>query len=304
MARNPESGDFEEVQLSIVIPTFNCRRFLTKTLSRLLAQDWPGLEIVVVNDGSTDGTKEYLSDVGPHFFHLTSINQAHEGLSSARNTGLAAAKGNYGVFLDADDYIDLAVLRSQILDSATDNALDIAFFDTVPFLDGGNPSALERMQRYYSRTNAFHSDNHLKDSALIAHMVDSGGLLVSSCLYLWRRELVQSCGLTFSEGRIMEDNLFTFKLLSVSKRVQYFNSFPHRRRVRTDSLSQSASKWSRTVGYLDAMLGGLALVFRNRLRMTPWQRKLLVGFGKSALKNLIWQLGSLRLRSEKEADVG
>lgn len=96
---------FESDLVSVVIPTFNRRDLIGDAIDSLAAQTWPRLEIIVVDDGSTDGTADYLasrSDFGAGRI-LSVIRQENGGVSAARNTGTRAARGEFIIYLDSDD---------------------------------------------------------------------------------------------------------------------------------------------------------------------------------------------------------
>lgn len=96
--------------ISVIIPTYNSARYLPQALDSVLAQDYPHIEIIVVDDGSTDETPQLIR---PYHAHLHFIQQANAGSAAARNTGLAQAHGAYVVFLDADDWLLPGKLRQQ-----------------------------------------------------------------------------------------------------------------------------------------------------------------------------------------------
>ena len=100
--------------VSVIVPCYNYGHFLPRTLDNLLEQDYPYWECIIVNDGSRDNTAE----VGRAYEQLDSrfrlISQANAGLSAARNTGLAASKGQFIQFLDADDLLAPTKLRLQL----------------------------------------------------------------------------------------------------------------------------------------------------------------------------------------------
>jgi glycosyltransferase involved in cell wall biosynthesis len=104
--------------VSIIIPTYNHAHFLGAAIQSALAQDYPHLEVIVVDDGSTDNTREV---VGPFLEHpqVRYIYQENHGLSAARNRGIAESRGEYLNFLDADDYLHPAKIarQAQLLDS-------------------------------------------------------------------------------------------------------------------------------------------------------------------------------------------
>lgn len=86
--------------VSVVIPVYNCERFVGEAIVSALAQSHRPMEIIAVDDGSTDGTRDVLQSFSPS---VTVISQKNKGVSAARNAGIAASKGRYIAFLDADD---------------------------------------------------------------------------------------------------------------------------------------------------------------------------------------------------------
>ncbi len=87
-------------RVSIVIPTFNCDRFIRRTVDSALAQTYRDFEVIVVDDGSTDGTRSIISEYGDSVRY---IFQSNQGASAARNTALENASGEFIAYLDADD---------------------------------------------------------------------------------------------------------------------------------------------------------------------------------------------------------
>jgi len=106
--RRVEDGN---VTVSVIIPTYNCADFLPEALNSVLCQTWRDLEIVVVDDGSTDSTREVVEKYGDRirYFH-----KRNEGPSSARNMGIKEARGTYVAFLDSDDLWEPEKLRIQM----------------------------------------------------------------------------------------------------------------------------------------------------------------------------------------------
>lgn len=91
--------------ISIVIPIFNKKKFLKSCLNSVLKQTYENIEIILVNDGSNDGSDEICYDYASKDKRIIVINQQNNGVSSARNTGIEVSKGKYLLFIDADDQV-------------------------------------------------------------------------------------------------------------------------------------------------------------------------------------------------------
>src|SRR5690349_12444252 len=87
--------------VSVIIPCYNHGKYLSRAIESVLSQTYRNVEIVVVDDGSADNTKE-VTDTFPHVLY---VHQNNQGLSAARNTGINNSKGKYLLFLDADDWL-------------------------------------------------------------------------------------------------------------------------------------------------------------------------------------------------------
>lgn len=97
--------------VSVIIPNYNYLRYLDKCLESVFDQDYPNIEVIVVDDGSTDGSLEYLKSLKNP---IKVLQQKNQGVSIARNNGLFESKGEFIAFLDADDFWDSSKIRKQV----------------------------------------------------------------------------------------------------------------------------------------------------------------------------------------------
>lgn len=127
----------EKPKVSVIIPCYNSSRYLVETVQSVLKQSLQNLEIVIVDDGSVDNTREVIDQLvvenpGANFHFLSQVNK---GVASARNLGICAAQGGYILPLDADDLIESRMLEecSRLLDA--ENELSVVYTDRLDFGD-------------------------------------------------------------------------------------------------------------------------------------------------------------------------
>lgn len=113
--------EIDKPLVSVIVPVFNAARYLDEAIGSILAQTYTNVEVIAVNDGSTDDSLNVLEN---YTSRITIIDSANKGTPAARNQGIQAAKGSYLAFLDADDLWHPKKLHTQM-----------DFFDSVPDLD-------------------------------------------------------------------------------------------------------------------------------------------------------------------------
>ena len=113
--------------ISIIIPFYNSARYISRCLNSLLCQDLSNVEILCVDDGSTDNSSSIISNMIEQWnmsqhVHLVQLKQ-NSGVAHARNVGINTAKGDYVIFIDSDDYVSpdyIAVLKDAVIESEPD----------------------------------------------------------------------------------------------------------------------------------------------------------------------------------------
>ena len=122
----------EEVKISIIIPVYNVEKYLHECLDSIINQTFKDLEIICVDDGSTDKSSEILEEYEQKDKRFTVISQPNKGVSAARNRGMQQAKGKYIMFVDSDDYIASNACE-LIYNSAEEKRCDILLFPHYNF---------------------------------------------------------------------------------------------------------------------------------------------------------------------------
>lgn len=199
--------------ISIIIPTFNCGNTLSKTINTLLSQSIKSIEIVIIDNNSTDNTENLIYNFQKEYNNIKYIkNNNNYGPGIARNTGILNSKGNYICFLDSDDWIDLY---------AFEIALDT--FNKNPNCDLVIWGIKNEFNNLYS-TNVRLSYNNLnkitKDIAM-GLLCNSWSLDIKLSSYLgnkmFKRELIEKTG--FFDKYVFEDAEFSFKAISQSNEI-------------------------------------------------------------------------------------
>lgn len=210
-------------KLSIIIPVYNEEKYINECLLSLLNQDISktDYEIIVINNGSTDSSKRIILDIKKLHDNLIYIEQKNKGVSSARNRGLAVAKGKYITFVDADDLIYKNTL-SLIVKKAETNNLDLLYLAMETINANGE---------YISTIEANGDDNIIKKG------IDHPRRTFAATLY--KKNLIQDH--RFDENiSFGEDTVFNTLIHINSKRCSYY-SLPYYK-YRKHENSQTSSK--------------------------------------------------------------
>lgn len=109
-------------KVSIIIPVYNVEKYLRKCLDSVVNQTCKDIEIIIINDGSTDNSLEICKEYSKNDPRIELIDKKNEGVSKARNTGLACATGEYVCFVDSDDWIELNMIEKLYNSSVINNA--------------------------------------------------------------------------------------------------------------------------------------------------------------------------------------
>lgn len=211
------------MKFSVVVPVYNVEAYLDDCLRSLQAQDYGGYEVICVNDGSTDGSRKILTAWEKRMPQTRVIDRANGGLSAARNTGLAAATGDYVVFVDSDDWVEPTMLNRLAEEANGEDMICFACRRT----DNNAHDTLHPEQsggwEYYNR----HALEH-REVAFV-------------CVWqrCYRREFLIENGLLFRESILHEDNEFTPRACLKAKKIKVIPNVLYNYRVRPGSIMTS-----------------------------------------------------------------
>lgn len=201
--------------LSVVVAVYNGEHFLTKFFSCLKAQAIDEMEIIMVNDGSTDDSMAMIESWRDTFPEMRVIEQENQGVSVARNTGLAVATGQYLSFPDIDDDFKPGMYR-RLLDLALAGNLDVVTCNgNYVYENNRKPS------RPIFPEDKLQSTGILTGPAWLKQALDSRKFLHVTWLNLYRHDFIRERGFTFEPGLRHQDIPWTTEVLLAARRVQY-----------------------------------------------------------------------------------
>lgn len=222
----------ENINVSIILPVYNVEKYLRECLESAINQTLGSIEIIAVNDGSTDNSLEILKEYQQKG-NIKIINQKNKGLSEARNSGLKEAKGEYIYFLDSDDYIDINSMK-YCYTKCKENKLDIINFDAISFKDNKNSKV--NLDEDYDRSNLINSNNVYIGEDYYNYLIKNNAYRQPVWLNMYSRKFLIENNLTFYPGLIHEDELFTKLAYLKCKRIMYIAKTFFFRRVRENSI--------------------------------------------------------------------
>lgn len=237
------------MKISVIIPVYNCEKFLERCLNSVLRQrldDGDELQIITVDDGSTDGSGAILDRYATEHSNIQVLHQPNQGVSAARNHALDVAEGDYIHFVDGDDFL--------VYDNSYQKLLGI-------LKSGGDPIDVLRIQFVtFFENNALELDQYKELNEIEIEFDGTGRecchqLLFAgyACASICRRELVEELNLRFdTHVRLAEDTLFNLVLYKNAKRVVRSNSaiYGYYRHNASASFSNDKKKLRSTIDNL------------------------------------------------------
>lgn len=213
--------------LSIIIPVYNVEPFVEKCIRSCEAQDVSkdDYEIVVVNDGSKDNSLAIIEELAREFSNITVISQPNGGLSSARNTGMKHAKGDYYFFLDSDDWIAKNSL-GKIVNKLQSEQPDILCI-----------SAANVLGEEISPRHSFPSEEPISGR----EAQKRGGIDACAPFLITKAEHFRKYDLKFYEGIFHEDSELTPKLVYLAQKVSFTNDIIYYVRQTPGSITRSVN---------------------------------------------------------------
>lgn len=213
------------VKVSVVIPVYNVEKYLADCLDSIVNQTLDDIEIICINDGSTDDSLKILNEYAERDDRISVYSQENGGHAVATNRGMDLATGDYLFLMDSDDIVDVKALELSY-DAAIEKDVDFVLFKVINYDDEND--------RYYE--SEFYSMNKLakKVGDNIFNYKDAGKLMFKTCVTPWsklyRRDFIMDNNIRFPEGLIFEDNVFFFNAMLNAEKIYFLKEFLFTRR--------------------------------------------------------------------------
>ena len=217
-------------KVSVIIPVYNTEAYVEQTLRSIMGQTLRDIELIVINDGSTDGSLSALELIATGDDRIRLYTQPNKGLSQTRNAGIDRARGEFIYFMDSDDLLEPDALE-RCYERCQSDRLDFVFFDAESFGAAASDAAWfdYRRAKYFGTEVCDGTD-------LLRRMLALHCYRASACLSFIRTAYLRGLGLRFYPGILHEDELFTPQLYLGATRAGGIERSFFKRRIHGDSI--------------------------------------------------------------------
>lgn len=252
------------VKISVIMPMYNVEDFVGECIESILSQTMEEWELICVNDGSRDRSPQIAEEYAGKDRRIKVIHKENGGLSSARNLGMEYAKGEYLLFLDSDDYLVPEALEKLYTRASVDQ-LEELFYSADVFFEGEiEDSQKKSYAHYYKRKGNY--EGVWNGRELFEKMSLNQEFRPSACLQIFSRQFLEKNAISFYEGILHEDNLFTLQCLALAVRTAYLNEELYMRRVRQDSIMTQKKSFRNAYGYFITVIEMIEFAEKHHLQ--------------------------------------
>lgn len=218
--------------ISIIVPCYNAERYLSECLDSLLAQRMEDFEVILIDDGSRDATAQIAGEYVRRDRRFRLLQQENAGVSVARNAGLSAARGEWVLFVDADDLLPSDALENLLACAKSGVQMVVSLHETF---GEGMPSRVELPQTRWMDKNG-----RACCHAAALRLIEGDAVLNIMCNKLHRRAFLEKEGIALTPGvRIAEDALFNLEAVLCAQEIAFCDKVTYRYRIHGASATQT-----------------------------------------------------------------
>lgn len=215
-------------KVSVIIPVYNVEKFLADCVQSVTQQTYSNLQIILVDDGSTDTSGSMCDELATKDIRITVIHQKNMGLSAARNSGIDIADGEYYLFVDSDDFICVDAIETLVTLSQEKSA-DIVVCNTIQC---GENAAIEFLENV---TTSFTGNVEVYTDRKMEEFLKGRKIGVSACGRLYKAYIFN--GLRFPPRKLHEDVYTTYKTIDLARTVVTTDKIGYVYRVNQNSIT-------------------------------------------------------------------
>lgn len=242
--------------LSVVVPVYNVEKYLRECLDSVVNQHYQNLDIICVNDGSTDGSITILEEYQKKDNRIRIITQENAGASAARNTGIDAALGDYIAFVDSDDFIYRSTY-AEAMSCFIDDDIDLIWFSIQKRIECNNFIGSSVSSIFTSPLN-YTGSVYIEPKNIKANFT-------SSCCMIFKKNILNNYHLRFPVSNRFEDSCFTTEYAACCRKVYFLTKPYYIYRIRESSISTSNKLISYSKDILDCSIHLLNFYISNNL---------------------------------------
>ena len=219
------------MKFSIIIPIYNAEKYLVQCLESVVNQTYDNYELILVNDGSIDKSQRIIDKFSKKYGNIISFSQKNSGQSAARNFALAKAKGDYVIFLDADEYLDLKLLEVLI-----DYLMKYSDVDVLRF----QANIVDENNQILNKIKFHEFDNKTGEDAFCYFVEED--VFDTPCFYTYNLNFWKKHKFHFCEGRVHEDFGLIPQIILLSNKVSSIKFFGYNYVRNPESTTNTCSK--------------------------------------------------------------
>lgn len=195
------------MKISVIVPVYNTGKYLKKCLDSLVNQTLEDIEIIVVNDGSSDNSIDIIKSYGKKYKNkIIFLDKENGGQGSARNLGIKVAKGEYIGFVDSDDFVDLKMYE-KMYEVATNNKSEIVICNLIDYYEKNNN---ENIVNLNLENNVSNTEGIIKSVPSVVNKI-------------YKKELLKRTNIIFNESIWYEDLSYSLIVISQAKKISFIN---------------------------------------------------------------------------------
>ena len=215
------------IKVSIITPVYNVDKYLEECIESILKQDYRNIELILVDDGSTDNSKEIIKRYAKIDNRIKAVFQKNMGAPTARNKGIELATGEYILFFDSDDVLEENIISEMVSKIEQDNA-DLLIGNFIEI----DENSKKLSDKIFFREEKTINDSIIKECSLFQPVPGNK---------LYKKEIIKNNNLRFADVKIAQDLNFYIKYLLFIKKVTCINKFVYKYRIIQGSISRTYS---------------------------------------------------------------